>query len=291
MTTPDSPAVRKARRCARNPVAYPSLSAKHVAEVLAELDEARRDAWINSDESRMHVEALRAARDEARAALATLPEWTCPSCGATTRARMADRAPRVWLEGDELPAGVHVTADGVDVWFTDEARETYGDLVEVLVPDYAAAVAAERERRAAVEAAGASGEAPPPNPAPEPSEGRSGELGRQERPSAWQLPRGVQVHSVAAASLSPQLAQSGQGDAAGQSVDTREPCPDDADGEVYFADLVRRHGRCTCPVEECAEALPSSTHPVCALCAQLDLDWPCPTVEHRGYEDETGEPS
>jgi hypothetical protein len=79
--------------------------------------------------------------------LDALPEWHCPSCGATTRARMADRAPRVWLEGDEVPA---------DVWaldlrgYVEEYRDhvTAEPLVEVLVRDYAAAVAAERERRA-----------------------------------------------------------------------------------------------------------------------------------------------
>ncbi len=64
------------------------------------------------------------------------------------------REPRVWLPGDTVPAGVW-TVDakgGLDI--SDAAREVWecdGPLVEVHMPDYAAAVAAEQARRAATD--------------------------------------------------------------------------------------------------------------------------------------------
>lgn len=43
-----------------------------------------------------------------RAAESALPEWSCPDCGATTRARMADRVPAPRLR----PFGPHATVGG-----------------------------------------------------------------------------------------------------------------------------------------------------------------------------------
>lgn len=40
-----------------------------------------------------------------------LPEWCCPACGATTRARLADKVAlsvQVFLPGDTLPPGVAI---------------------------------------------------------------------------------------------------------------------------------------------------------------------------------------
>jgi hypothetical protein len=122
-----------------------------VAGVLAELDEARRR--LRELETRVPSGFLGAL--DAVEQSEPLAEWTCPGCGATTRARMADRAPRVWLEGDEVPAETWFLTDEGSVEQDCTARtvdpDWSGPLVEVFVPDeaaYDAAVAAERERRA-----------------------------------------------------------------------------------------------------------------------------------------------
>jgi hypothetical protein len=132
---------------------------------------------------------LVAERDEARS---TSAEWRCPSCGATTRARMADQRPRVWLEGDEVPYGTWTADDGGVRWWNAGQRVHPGDgpIVEVFVPGFesiAAAVAAERERQAAQSDFAASGDPPPPNPVPEPSAGAEGDLRRHDGTSTGEL--------------------------------------------------------------------------------------------------------
>lgn len=71
--------------------------------------------------------------------------------------KATQREPRVWLPGDTVPAGVWVVDGPVpDPRLVEEPEvvtEEWGwPVVEVLVPDYAAAVAAEQSRRAATEA-------------------------------------------------------------------------------------------------------------------------------------------
>lgn len=70
----------------------------------------------------------------------------------------ARRRPRVWLEGDTVPAGVAVIdepgAQAGEFWVaTDKPSRFDRDVLEVHVPDletFTAAVAAEREHRAGV---------------------------------------------------------------------------------------------------------------------------------------------
>lgn len=62
----------------------------------------------------------------------------------------AQREPRVWLVGDTVPAGVTVT-DGSWTSTVAHAYRPTVAVVEVLVPDFAAAVAAEQARRAATD--------------------------------------------------------------------------------------------------------------------------------------------
>lgn len=100
------------------------------------------------------------------------------------------REPRVWLPGDTVPAGVVTRRDDdlqqAAVW----PRATGTPLVEVAIPDYDAAVAAERARREAREAPGAaepSAEATPPVSVREPREAVSGASGGQEPATAGDL--------------------------------------------------------------------------------------------------------
>lgn len=66
----------------------------------------------------------------------------------------AAREPRVWLPGDTVPAGVWVTGGPIEHDLVRQTKATHTArwaLVEVLVPDFAAAVAAEQARRAATD--------------------------------------------------------------------------------------------------------------------------------------------
>jgi hypothetical protein len=68
------------------------------------------------------------------------------------------------------------------------------------------------------------------------------------------------------------------------------PAGDDPEaGPRYFADLVRWFGRCTCPASRPDEFNDCAVEDRngCALCKRLDPGWPCPTAEHRGYEQAT----
>jgi hypothetical protein len=176
VNAPDSPAVAAVRAMvATLRPRGPSRGADALDGVLAELDEAQRElAAADAAEAERKVEcpeltcpcsfvsvtpfeAERQLVAHWQQAHGPAPEWTCPGCGATTRARMADRPPRVWLEGDTVPAGVAVIDEpGVEdggFWTASDLPGLFDrPVVEVHPPTpgaFAAAVAAERERRAA----------------------------------------------------------------------------------------------------------------------------------------------
>lgn len=88
MTAPDSPAVAAVRAMvATLRRRGPSRGADALDGALAELDEARRR--LRELETRVPSGFLGALDAVEQSEL--LAEWRCPGCGATTRARMADR--------------------------------------------------------------------------------------------------------------------------------------------------------------------------------------------------------
>lgn len=145
------------------------------------------------------------------------------------------RAARVWLEGDEVPEETWFLTDEGSVEQDCTARTVdpgwSGPLVEVFVPDeagYDAAVAAERERRAAQIAGEPSGDPPPPSPVPEPPESRSDDLGRHGGALAGELnqPASPEAAQEAPDAVEAGVRQSETGEGCEAATDRTAP-PDD----------------------------------------------------------------
>lgn len=241
----------------------------------------------------------------------TAVAWVCGTCGEAwdPRANFCTAAPG--CRGGQVGAGVQVTraAEGAGTPGAPaaprqvplaEARDIAAESLRVNEARRAAA----RDREAASSSDGTPG-APADEPAQRARTRAAADVIRKAlahrlgitslRPldkaadAEWLLDTGRRV--VAALDTATRAALAASGGTATTPAALHEPSPsaeDDPDGSrgtAYFASLVARFGRCICPVDmtgQCDDGDGS-----CELCKRLDREWPCPTVEHRGYPGET----